>query len=135
MSNKSQLQTNNDKLSELIQTLQTKGSGGSGTSVETCTVTITGPTLLTRYGFMRFVDSQLQSVYSANDTTVSSSFVMENVVCDSLVIVRPNYTYVEPAATVNGTAELLDSNYSSMYVFKAPSVAGESCTINIYDDD
>ena len=38
MSNKTQLQTNNDKLSELIQTLQTKGSGGA--VLENCTVTM-----------------------------------------------------------------------------------------------
>lgn len=39
MSNKTQLQTNNTQLASLIQTLQGKAAGGSG-SVETCTVTV-----------------------------------------------------------------------------------------------
>lgn len=44
MANKTQFQTNNNELSELIEVLQGKaaGSGSSGGSVETCTVTFLG---------------------------------------------------------------------------------------------
>lgn len=41
MSNKTQLQTNNTKLTSLIETLQGKAAGGGGGgSIETCTVTL-----------------------------------------------------------------------------------------------
>jgi hypothetical protein len=38
MSNKQQLQTNNTKYASLIETLRGKAAGGSGGSIETCTV-------------------------------------------------------------------------------------------------
>lgn len=77
MSNKTQLQTNNGKLSELIQTLQTKGSG-SGGGVETCTVTVGGT-----------LDPVTATVLDNGviKSIATTSSPIENVVCGGTVVV------------------------------------------------
>ena len=117
--------------------LQGKASGGSGGgSVETCTVTIDNQVGGSLHGVAatQCNTGQFNSYfidYRADLTTVT----IENVVCNSAIFVQTTRAII-PVFSINGTAEIIYSQSNiTIWLFKAPSIAGESCTITLRDDD
>lgn len=134
----SKLATLETAITALETELQGKASGGSGGgSVETCTVTIDNQVggSLHVVAATQCNTGQFNSYcidYDAGLTTVT----IENVVCNSAIFVQTASAII-PAFSINGTAEILYSNSRRItnWLFKAPSIAGESCTITLRDDD
>lgn len=117
--------------------LQGKASGGSGGgSVETCTVTIDNQVggRLQGVAATQCNTGQFNS-YCIDGDAGLTTVTIENVVCNSAIFVQTNMAII-PGFSINGTAEIIYS-YSSVtiWLFKAPSIAGESCTITLRDDD
>ena len=108
-------------------------SGGSGSAVETCTVTITTNTSFAII-YSTITDSdELTTTYTSASVTTHTL----NVVCGSLVFV-PILSSI-PSYTVSDGAEHVENlgNYSTSrtMVFKITATSGQNVTINCYDDD
>ena len=122
MSNKTQLQTNNTELSQLITTLQGKATGsGGGGSVETCTVTISaynGSDIL----YTALVDGEIQGLHIEGSFT---SITLDNIVCNSVFTFGATGSYTQ----TSGDVTLLLRINSFMKFYKAPADAGAVATI------
>lgn len=108
-------------------------SGGSGSAVETCTVTIT-------------TNNTMTIIYSTvNESGASTTMYDHNnmeehtleIVCGSLVFVPvvstiPGYTVSDGAEYVENLGGYLTSR---TVVFKITATSGQNVTINCYDDD
>lgn len=142
MSNKTQLQTNNTSLEALITRVNTAkntaaslpevGSGGSGTNIDTCSVTITCAEagIVTGYGFTIFENNQITSIGSFEATV---PVTINNVVCGSMISVTQSYMLPGFTST-NGSIEFI-AGYSAARCFKLTAEAGSSVTIDIYNAD
>ena len=138
---KTQLQTNNAKLSELITTLQGKTAGGGGSNVETCTVTITysvgKSAMLTWYvvGYNTETGEIVQH-YNPNDEAEATTLTFDDVICGSIFMLYCEGMGIPSSCAVTGGAKLI--KFGSMpgmsgtrvYV-KAPITAGSVCTCTI----
>lgn len=126
-------------ISALETELQGKASGGSGGggSVETCTVTIVsqlGGYIWAAYA-TQYNNEQINPyIYNTNDR---KQLTIENVLCNSSIVLYASYRPIVPAYSISGTALSMsnDANVTGYWAFSAPSVSGETCTITVWDDD
>lgn len=137
MSNKTQLSTNNDKLASLIQELANKAAGGgSGGSVETCTVTITENSGTSCRCFYTAYENgaQIHKYWYLESMTTNT---LENVVCSSLITIIYNTNM--PYVTFGGGAEDetgFQFDGARVYIgVSAPNLAGATGTITLVDED
>lgn len=108
-------------------------SGGSGSAVETCTVTITTNTNFAIIYSTVNENGALTTTYTVKNVTEHTL----NVVCGSLVFVPvistiPGYAVSDGAEHVE---DLAAYSTSRIMVFKITATSGQNVTINCYDDD
>lgn len=110
-------------MNELNTELDGKAAGGSGSSVETCTVTLYSITAYTT-GFSIVDETGVVSTCSPTWTEdrYAASVTVNNVVCGSAIAI-----YGSHSVYIAGTAELITN--SDCTVIKAPTVAGEEGVI------
>ena len=162
MSNKQQLQTNNTKYASLIETLRgkaipsgnedldtelteqenlisqlstildSKASGGSGGSVETCTVTINSSELIEYVCATTLSNEKIGGYYfNSRGSEDLNTVTLENVVCGSFIGLYSEVR-LPVFAIVNG-GETID--YGTGFItIKAPLEADVHCTISISDN-
>lgn len=91
---KTQLQTNNEKLTALITELEGKAAGGGG-SVETCTVELGHSTRYDNrpycYSYTYLDDSGNVTSAAVSQNDSSASVTLNNVICGSVVTVFWHY--------------------------------------------
>lgn len=111
--------------------------GGSGGSIETCTVNIVihsgGKVMM--YGYSSVTnDNEVRSTYIDFGTTVATNTTisLENVVCGSLVYCFLSSSF--PYVVVDGLEALLDTYGNDAFFAQAPTTANSIGTINVYDD-
>lgn len=140
MNYNSQLQSNNTDLQQVLETLQHKAAGG-GSNYTTCTVTLDND--------MWGADCQIDYItyMAAEDGTVQNyaklrkgtdnltHMVIPNVVCGTTISFITTLYIPDPCVEIDGSA-IFESAEPFMHrinehVFniKAPSIAGENCTI------
>ena len=131
---KTQLQTNNTRLSSLIQELQGKAAGGG--SVETCNLRLIIPSNLLFNGYAIYsifedgvINSRVsheQQIYDISDVTIN------NILCNSVVVIKGVHDEgVNLDFTTNG-AQIIDSDdYKTVFIFKITAQAGETTTIEL----
>lgn len=144
MSNKTQLQANNTQLASLIQTLQGKAAGGGGSSggeIKTCTVVVNNEIASKSYGLCEWIFNVVENgEIKVNAYTGSiicdSTFTFENVVCGSFFHIHHTGAYSSAGAYVDNII-CVDEHYPSDQVtfLIAPTEAGTTGTITIFDDD
>ena len=118
-----------DDLEDAVNALPDAGGGSSG-GVETCTVTIT---LGSAANLIAYATSYLDGVISAvvAPGTNTSVYVLENVVCGSMIFLSAIYYTSVPGYTLgNGVTGVNQSRG----IFRAPTQAGVNGTIYIFDD-
>lgn len=136
MSNKTQLQTNNTKLAALIETLSGKAAGGG--SVDTCTIVINNEVYnlghgLGTYAFTTFENGEISINFYDGTTIKQAQYKFENVVCGSIFhLFDTGYSM----AGIQFDASISRPNgQTGTRFYVAPTVAGTTATITIYDDD
>lgn len=132
MSNKSRLQTNNINLQALVNKANALPDAGGSGSMRTCTITINSASYIDFICATTMVDGKLSSYWFSEFNGSYYSKTIENVVCDTTIGL--NTYVVMPVVSSTGSAEatLCGNGYFSI---KAPSVAGENCTITITSGD
>lgn len=131
MSNKTQLQTNNTRLTSLITELQGKAAGGgSGGSVETCTVELEIAGYWHNYSFTTYENDAFNVNSYFGSSNEATTIIIENVVCGSFFSIYPSFG--APQAIITGGAELLNTLYGMH--FQATSIANETTHIRIYSN-
>ena len=135
MSNKTQLSNNNTKLASLIQELQGKASGGSGGSVETCTVMITGNNSSAApiaYAYSTLTESGEITCVNINGNT-DSIITISGVICGSFVV-----AYLFNGSYTTYTSENAEVTYTGATAFKFIKInapAGGQATVHfVYND-
>ena len=123
------------KLIEIAELLQGKAMGGSGASVETCTVTITEQSgVHCKYNYTSFDNGAI----TAHDSTefYRATVTVENVVCGSTITVMYNTT-IPGISTSGGGEPLGDHSVSGWRVlsFAAPTTANATYAITLYDEE
>lgn len=153
MSNKTTLQTNNNKLStnntdlasilNTINNLPEAGSGGSGGgSVDTCTVTLNSTYASNMASITATIvengEIKIKTVSNINST----SYTINNVLCGSPIILLFFMQYdwsvsYSGGASLSGWMEHNNLKYitAAIPVFKAPTTAGANSIITITDED
>ena len=140
----SKLEQNTTSLDEVLAMVNAlPNAGGGGASVETCTIVITNDITskgagLQCWGFTVFENGEIKNtVYTWNDgdTIVQSKYVFENVVCGSVCYINFYNTYSFGYLTTNNVEELIGGGYGYTLVFVAPSEAGSTGTLWLFDDD
>lgn len=124
-------------IANILTALEGKAAGG-GASIETCTVTLVkgqSVGVLSGIAASTFEDGVIS--YFRGTSGAASSVTIENVICGSLicfVIPAP----IIPAFSAEGGAKMID-NYlcasARIWQFEAPTTAGASATITVWDDD
>lgn len=123
-------------ISELSTILDNKASGnGSGSSLETCTVTITVSKSLLHYiTATQYINGEITVLYI--EFTEGNSIVLENVVCGSPICFRWGHSPVIFGYSISDGATLIygpvDQHY---YCFSAPITANANAKISLRDDD
>lgn len=132
MSNKTQLQANNEQLASLIQTLQGKAQGG-GSAVETCTVKIvdtgegkSAPEFETVY--ITGYDHETGLVFT--EMTFVTDGAEFDVVSGSYIFLGDGFAGTYISDVTNG--DIVNNAYNQ-FVVKATAAAGETVTISAYN--
>lgn len=99
-------------------------------SVETCTVTITYDYVGRIYAYSTIYSDNMISAAYLNDNS-SNVYILENVVCGSMLYINSHYYTTVPAYTLGNGVTVVDKTRS---VFRAPTQAGANGTIRIRDD-
>lgn len=119
------------------------GSGGSDASIDTCTVKIFMPAMTARPVGLTTVDADgniqvkdyaaydSQEVVSSGTASSGHWYIYENTLCGSCVSVCDLDYTTNGSATVTGGAELVSVMFDVFYVFKAPTEAGATGTIEL----
>ena len=123
------LQANNANLQSILNTINNlPEAGGSGASVETCTVTIS----TADSGFDIYFntidengDATINTAEWVSDRMVSFA-TLTNVICGSIIILKAAIANMY----IDGSAELYNLGVAPS-IIKAPTVAGENCFINL----
>lgn len=122
------------KIDDVYTAGAASGSGGSGGSVETCTVILSTDGSISsgfQYCFSAYVDETIVATYAAS---AGRSVTLLNVVCGSAIMIETNTVAIEPAGSVaNGGKYLGNGLYT--YYFEAPSDWGVTATFSFYDND
>ena len=125
-------------IADILTALEGKAAGGGGASVETCTVTIVrGKSISAFSGLVASLFENGAISYFREDTSTASTITIENVVCGSLIsfVTLPP---IIPSFSVEGGAEMIANfryDYAYIWQFEAPTTAGASATITVWDDD
>ena len=148
MSYNTDLQTYNQSLQSILDTINNlpeAGSGGSGgeAAIETCTVTFEdltmGDCIIWLVSAMT-VENGIHKMYNyipSNNTTINS-LTIPNVVCGSTLVLESQFhngtdaAYVEIDGSATFDSSVLASNYAGslwFLTFTAPQTANENCTI------
>ena len=141
---KTQLQTNNAKLEALITELQGKAAGGGGSSggeIKTCTVVVNNEIASKSYGLCEWTfnvveNGEIKVNAYTGSVICDSTFTFENVVCGSFFHISHAGAYSFVGAYVDNII-CVDGHYASdqaTYLI-APTEAGTTGTITIFDDD
>lgn len=120
-------------ITELEAALEGKAGGGTA-SVDTCTVKITcfqaiGVYLATAYVDGAYVPLHANKAVGESETALT----LENVVCGSYILINHEHDF--PGYTLGGGVTQVSTNYARTAVFQAPTEAGATGTIDIYDND
>lgn len=140
MSNKTDLQTLNAKYESLIEELRGKAAGGgSGGSVETCTVTIEpyqwGGDENIKFTTATVVNNGAVTTYQFSPSSLYMKVLtIENVLCGSTVTIGLGiYNVFNPYVEVGGGATLIGTyritNYAVYAVVQAPTTQGAIGTV------
>lgn len=138
---KTQLQTNNSRLASLITELEGKAAGGgSGGSVETCSVRIYCTTNdIFGYTYLAYRDGGFVPVITMTDNATTLDVTLTDVICGSYIYVQTfiNVDGVLTAVTGDATVEFAQAinigNYAVVYIY-TPVNAGGEATVRIKDD-
>lgn len=119
--------------------LEGKASGGSGSgSVETCTVTITTPKILDMISYTQLTsEGVLTGICYRYGGTEPSTITLTNVVCGSMLSFI-NRGYYIPGYTTSGATKLahfVSGSGDATSVFTVTAGAGETATIDVYNDN
>lgn len=132
---KTQLQTNNAKLSALITELQGKAAGGGGAAPETCTVVLHYPVRLDSVIATTYVNG-VQAVRDIKPATNSdTSMTIENILCTTFILVKTAERIYTPIETISGGGEFIGTYSSYNHGYTTTNVSGGTMTVNMYDDD
>lgn len=140
---KTQLQTNNTRLSQLITELQGKAvGGGSGGSVETCTVVLRdadNASYLYSYLFTTYENGEFSAAYyvgnirdgfDAGNLHNGFDITIPNVVCGT-----SGYLYVSCYdLRTDGGIEMVAQN-NDIAIVTVSTTSGETATLNMYGSD
>ena len=129
---KTQLQTNNARLSALITELQGKAAGGGGGSVETCTIALNYPVNILNVTATVYENGIISTKFL--DAAYSNTVIIDNVLCGSYLTVASNAIYT-PIATITGGGEFIQMGATTRQGYIATSVPGGTMTVSMYDDD
>lgn len=125
---KTQLQTNNAKLSALITELQGKAAGGGG-AAETCTVTVSaGSSSYRPYNVSYMTNEDVPAKVITQNSSLSVT--LQNVLCGSAVTVGfyRGESVVNSAFTLTN-AEIMTIHDYEFAVFRVTAPSGGTATI------
>lgn len=106
--------------------------GGSGGSVETCTVKIQGVMTLMRAGATVYQDGAISDFhYKYLSQQVTTELTIENVVCNSVVFFSATGAILPAASAENADIDM-DGAY---FLVKVTAPSGGTSTITTYDAD
>ena len=130
------LQTNNSSLEEIITQLNAMpdaGSGSGGTSVETCTISITFHSAsIGQYVFTTYENGAFSGAYRMSTTTSLTSITIPNVVVGSMFYVSYSGLIVLPLYQLSGGISTVEL-YGTGFCGKVDSA--EDGHIDLYEDD
>lgn len=130
-----ELTTQESLISQLSSILDNKASGGSGTSLDTCTVTITADNNNIRaYGCTVINNGEIESILDGfAGTSLSTPITINNVLCNSFFWIASSYG-IPGYSITNGSMEDF-INYYATRLFKLVASPGSNVIINCYDND
>ena len=113
------------------------GGSGSGSGVETCTVTIdcsAGGLILYSANILSYgqINCVSENFYDKNNSHIGKVVSIENVVCGSAISVSVS-GLVYPAFDLVGAEQIC--HYSKDFTFKVTASAGTTATLTLYDND
>ena len=119
------------ELETAIDELPDAGSGG----VETCTVTISGVDASGRpksYVYTA-LDDNGDICYYYEPSNADTEVTLENVVCNSIISVRP-YSNTYTKSTLTNATQLFNINDNGYNAYRITAAAGENATIKFSQD-
>ena len=139
----SQLTTNTTTMQTILEKLQGKASGGSGASLNTCTIRIVCNTNdVYSYVYTKVIDGEVSmGIYEAASPSTATSIdvTLNDVLCGGFIFVSTNIEEMFIVANVEGeaTTETLVWESSGMpkLAIYAPKTAGSQSTVTIIDND
>lgn len=133
MSNKTQLQTNNNKYASLIETLRGKAlpGGDSGATINTCNVQLKADiNNISHYAFTVLQDGEITTLNVF--TSVTKLITIPNIVCGSLCHIvgeGPAAFYSKGCKIIN---DYTDSQRDRIYkIYQITANPGETATITL----
>lgn len=109
------------------------GSSSGGASVETCTIVLNYPVYFHRAGFTAYENGEItaKTILFAG---VPTSLTLENVLCNSFVLITTGQDIYSPIAEISGGGEILRTS-NRMIEYKATNIADGTMIVDMYDDD
>lgn len=110
-------------------------SGGSGSAIETCTVTLKASNMGMHMFFTTIFDQNSNRLSHFSQLNVPNPYVISNVVCGTILVLKADIP-VLMGYSVTGGAELIsDSSYTGWWIFYIPQYPSGDITITVRDDD
>lgn len=126
------------KIIEITEMLQGKAmGGGSGTSVETCTVVINSSYYHQSYLATIYTDGAVNALKVNNSSPDMKTISISNVLCNSVIFLGTTASVINPVARISDGGAFLGvmNRDPKQLAFKVSDVAGGTMTVTLYDDD